>query len=48
MNTGTVPDYISGLAGGIGGAVGAIFTNPLEVKNLFAYQFISICLICTR
>lgn len=31
MNTGTVPDYITGLAGGIGGAVGAIFTNPLEV-----------------
>jgi len=29
--TSAVPDYIVGIAGGLGGAVGAVFTNPLEV-----------------
>ena len=28
----TVPGFVCGVAGGFGGAVGAILTNPLEVQ----------------
>ena len=39
--TSAVPDYIVGIAGGLGGAVGAVFTNPLEVSPKYSvhHQF---------